>query len=51
MLNSRMISGGMIPKMEACLSALASVPIVSIIDGTRPLALLAEKGGTTIAPE
>jgi len=51
LLNSGVISGGMIPKVEACLSALALVPSVSIVDGTRARALLAGKGGTTIAPE
>lgn len=51
LLNSRVITGGMIPKIEACLNALTSVPVVSIVDGTRPRALLTGKGGTTIAPE
>jgi acetylglutamate kinase len=51
LLKSEVISGGMIPKVEACLSALASVPIVSIINGTRPRAILADNGGTTIVAE
>lgn len=46
-------SGGMIPKVEACLRALAAVPVTRIIDGRLPHALLREiegKGdGTTIA--
>jgi acetylglutamate kinase len=43
----------MIPKVEACLRALAAVPVTRIIDGRLPHALLREiegKGdGTTIA--
>ena len=46
-------SGGMIPKVEACLRALTTVPVTRIIDGRLPHALLREiegKGdGTTIA--
>jgi len=46
-------SGGMIPKVEACLRALTAVPVTRIIDGRLPHALLREiegKGdGTTIA--
>jgi acetylglutamate kinase len=46
-------SGGMIPKVEACLLALTAVPVTRIIDGRLPHALLREiegKGdGTTIA--
>jgi acetylglutamate kinase len=46
-------SGGMIPKLEACLRALTAVPVTRIIDGRLPHALLREiegKGdGTTIA--
>lgn len=37
---SNVISGGMIPKLEACITALESVPQADIIDGTRPNALL-----------
>ena len=48
-------SGGMIPKVEACLRALPAVPIARIIDGRMPQALLrevmgkSEGEGTTIA--
>ena len=49
---SGVASGGMIPKIRACLRALASVSVTSIIDGRRPYALLREVegggGGTTI---
>ncbi len=53
LLTSRIASGGMIPKIEACLRALPAVPITRIIDGRLPHALLKElegRGeGTTIA--
>lgn len=53
LLASGIVSGGMIPKMEACLRALSTVPITRIIDGRLPHALIKEmegKGkGTTIA--
>ena len=37
---SDVISGGMIPKLDACLMALERVPQADIIDGTKPNALL-----------
>jgi acetylglutamate kinase len=47
------VSGGMIPKVEACLCALSAVPITQIVDGREGHALvdaIAGKGsGTTIA--
>ena len=47
------VSGGMIPKVEACLCALSTVPITQIVDGREGHALIdaiAGKGsGTTIA--
>jgi len=46
-------SGGMIPKIEACLRALPTVPVTRIIDGRLPHVLLKEVegagDGTTIA--
>ena len=55
LLNSEVASGGMIPKIKASIKALAAVPIVRIIDGRMPHALLNETrneiGGTTIVPE
>ena len=36
------VSGGMIPKLEACLRALDSVPLTHIIDGRVPHSLLLE---------
>ena len=47
------ISGGMIPKIEACLRALPNTPVTHIIDGRQPHALLKEikgkVGGTIIS--
>jgi len=55
MLTAGIASGGMIPKIEACIRALATVPITRIINGKAPHALLNEIndeiGGTTIASE
>ena len=55
MLGSGTISGGMIPKIKACLKALTTVPTTRIINGTVSHALLNEMknatGGTTIAAE
>ena len=52
LIGSGVVSGGMIPKVEACLGALSTVPITQIVDGREPHALLkalAGKGsGTTI---
>ena len=49
---SGVASGGMIPKIKACLRALSSTSTTSIIDGRQPHALLKEveggSGGTTI---
>jgi len=39
------VSGGMIPKVEACLRALATVPITQIVDGRLPHALLEALAG------
>ena len=52
MIASGVISGGMIPKINACLRALNAGSLARIIDGRKPHALLAEinggDGGTTI---
>jgi len=52
MMASGVISGGMIPKINACLKALNTGSITRIIDGRKPHALLKEfdgqDGGTTI---
>jgi len=52
MVSSGVISGGMIPKINACLRALSAGAVARIIDGTKPHALLEEinggDGGTTI---
>ncbi|MFC1933773.1 acetylglutamate kinase [Chloroflexota bacterium] len=49
---SGVASGGMIPKIKACLTALSNTSITCIIDGRQPHALLNEikqgGGGTTI---
>lgn len=53
MLASGVASGGMIPKIEACLAALPAVGMTRIIDGRAPHALIREvedgMEGTTIA--
>ncbi|MQF69036.1 acetylglutamate kinase [SAR202 cluster bacterium AD-804-J14_MRT_500m] len=49
-LRSGIARGGMIPKLEACLEALPTVPIANIIDGRQPGALQAcfqEQGNGT----
>jgi len=60
MLASGVVSGGMIPKIEASLKALNTAQVVRIIDGRISHALLHEitgearqnkSGGTTIVPE
>jgi acetylglutamate kinase len=55
MIDSGLAAGGMIPKIEAGLKAMLSVPIVRIIDGRKLHALFheisSETGGTTIVAE
>jgi acetylglutamate kinase len=52
LMTSGVASGGMIPKINACLRALTSTAITRIIDGRQPHALIKEVegqgGGTTI---
>ncbi len=52
LIASGVASGGMIPKIKACVRALSHTPIARIIDGRQPHALLkeieGEGGGTTI---
>lgn len=52
LMASGVASGGMIPKIKACLRALSSTSTTCIIDGRQPHALLREiegrSGGTTI---
>jgi len=52
LIASGVASGGMIPKINACLTALSSTPSACIIDGRQSHALLSEieqsGGGTTI---
>lgn len=40
LIEDEVITGGMLPKVQACLDALASVPCVHILDGREPHALL-----------
>lgn len=40
LIEDGVITGGMLPKVQACLDALASVPCVHILDGREPHALL-----------
>jgi acetylglutamate kinase len=53
LIASGVIAGGMIPKVEACLTALATVPITHIVDGRPPHALVeavaGQGSGTIIA--
>jgi acetylglutamate kinase len=53
LIDSGIAAGGMIPKLEACLTARVTVPVTQIIDGRSPHALveaITGKGsGTTIA--
>jgi acetylglutamate kinase len=55
LLESGVASGGMIPKLEACIRAFPKVAMARIIDGRVPHILLKEKdggeGGTTIVSE
>jgi len=55
LLNSEIASGGMIPKIEASLKALTTLPLARIIDGRIPHVLLKETengvGGTSIVPQ
>lgn len=48
LIDSKVAAGGMIPKLEACLRALESVPVTQIIDGRAPHALLDAVGGKEI---
>ncbi|MCY4366083.1 MAG: acetylglutamate kinase [Chloroflexi bacterium] len=52
LLNSDIVRGGMIPKLEACVRALESAPVADIVDGRVPGVLLkcleGEGGGTRI---
>lgn len=45
LLNSEVVTGGMTPKIKACLRALSTVPITRIIDGRIPHALIEEMEG------
>ena len=40
LLNSEVISGGMIPKLDACIRAIETSSYAEIIDGRQPGALL-----------
>ena len=40
LMDSRIVAGGMIPKLEACISALKTVSMAHIVDGRRPHVLL-----------
>jgi acetylglutamate kinase len=46
LLASGVVSGGMIPKTNACLRALSSTGVARIVDGRQPHALLKEIEGT-----
>ena len=40
LMKSNVVEGGMIPKLEACLTALQQVNYAQIVDGRKPSALL-----------
>jgi len=48
LLDSGVASGGMIPKIEACLAAMDGVRAARIIDGTSPHALIREVEGSMV---
>jgi len=48
LLTSGVVSGGMIPKLEAALRALSTVPVTRIIDGRGQHALLREMEGSGV---
>ena len=48
LINSNVAAGGMIPKLEACLTALKSGSVSHIIDGRKPSALTNVISGETI---
>ena len=52
LLNSDVVRGGMIPKLEACVRALENSPVADIVDGREPGVLLkcleGDGGGTRI---
>ena len=54
MVERGIATGGMIPKLQACLTALDRVPVAHIVDGRRPHALLeclaGREMGTRISP-
>ena len=45
LIASGIVSGGMIPKIKACLRALSNTSVTRIIDGRQPHALLRDIGG------
>ena len=50
LMDSRIVAGGMIPKIEACLTALGSGSAARIVDGRRPHALLDALGDAAGSP-
>ena len=48
LINSNVAAGGMIPKLEACLTALHSGGVSHIIDGRKPSALIDVVSGATL---
>ena len=45
LIHSKVAAGGMVPKLEACLTALQSGSMTQIVDGRRPLALVEALSG------
>ena len=48
LVNSKVIAGGMIPKIAACLEAISSGAVTRIIDGRQPQALIELLSGSDI---
>ena len=46
LMRSRVVGGGMVPKLEACVTALKEVSVVQIVDGRRTGALIDTLSGT-----
>ena len=46
LIRSNVVDGGMVPKLEACVTALGRIDHAQIIDGRRPGALLESLSGS-----
>ena len=48
LMRSNVVGGGMVPKLEACLTALKEVRVAQIVDGRRPRALVDTLSGKAL---